>query len=70
MLRRILFTGLLLSLLPASALAQQAGQIVGSITDGKGEAVPGATVKAIEAGTSFARTASTDSAGRYASDAV
>jgi hypothetical protein len=65
MLRRILFTGLLLSLLPASALAQQAGQIVGSITDGKGEAVPGATVKAIEAGTSFARTASTDSAGRY-----
>src|SRR5262245_33441155 len=65
MLRRILFAGLLASLLAVSALAQQAGQIVGSITDTKGEVVPGATVKAIEVGTGFARTAITDSDGRY-----
>lgn len=65
MLRRILFAGLLASLLAANALAQQAGQIVGSVTDGKGEVVPGATVKAIEVGTGFTRTAITDSAGRY-----
>ncbi len=65
MLRRILFAGLLASLLAASALAQQAGQIVGSITDTKGAVVPGATVKAIEVGTGFTRIAAADSDGRY-----
>src|SRR5215813_11418497 len=65
MLRRILFAGCLATILTAYGLAQQAGQIVGSVTDGKGEAVAGATVKALEVGTGFARNVVTDSDGRY-----
>ena len=55
MLRRVLIAGLLATLLSAYALAQQAGQIVGSVTDDKGAAVAGATVRAMEVGTGFAR---------------
>src|SRR5262249_7165688 len=65
MLRRILFAGCLSTILTAYGLAQQAGQIVGSVTDGKGEAVAGATIKALEVGTGFARNVVTDSDGRY-----
>src|SRR5262245_66662008 len=46
MLRRLLIAGWLAALFTAFALAQQAGQIVGSVTDNKGAAVANATVKA------------------------
>ncbi|MCI0389690.1 MAG: carboxypeptidase regulatory-like domain-containing protein [Acidobacteria bacterium] len=65
MLRRILFTVWLTSLLAITGFAQQAGQIVGAVTDNRGEAVPGVTVKAVEVGTGFVRTAVTGSDGRY-----
>src|SRR5215510_8480903 len=65
MLRRVLMTGWLALMLSAYAFAQQAGQIVGSVTDDKGAAVAGATVKALEVGTGFARNVVTDSDGRY-----
>ncbi len=44
---------------------QQAGQIVGVVTDSTGAVVPGATVKAVEVGTGFARTIVTANAGEY-----
>ena len=48
MLRRGLFT-LLLTLWPgAVAFGQQAGQIVGVVSDGSGAALPGITVRATE----------------------
>ncbi|HEX2491222.1 MAG TPA: TonB-dependent receptor [Blastocatellia bacterium] len=70
MLRRVLIAGLLATLLSAYALAQQAGQIVGSVTDDKGAAVAGATVRALEVGTGFARAAVTDGDGRYVLQAM
>ncbi len=65
MLRRLLIAGWMAALLTAYALAQQAGQIVGSVTDNKGAAVANATVKALEVGTGFARNVVTDGDGRY-----
>src|SRR5499426_3263814 len=65
MLRRVLIAGWMAALLSAYALAQQAGQIVGSVTDDKGAGVANATVKALEVGTGFARNVVTDGDGRY-----
>ena len=48
-----------------TALAQQAGQIVGVITDSSGAVVPGAVVKVVEVGTGFSQSAITGSAGEY-----
>lgn len=65
MVRRTYFVVLCAVLLTIGAFGQQAGQIVGAVTDSKGEAVAGATVKAVEVGTGFARTVAADSDGRY-----
>jgi hypothetical protein len=65
MLRRITFVFGLALLLAVKVYGQQAGQLVGSVTDNRGEAVPGVTVKAVEVGTGFARTAITGTDGRY-----
>lgn len=65
MLRRILFAGWLAVLFALPAFGQEAGQIVGVVTDDKGAVVPNATVKAIEVGTGFARPTTTNSDGRY-----
>jgi outer membrane receptor protein involved in Fe transport len=65
MLRQIhLFIALTVSL-ATSVFSQQAGQIVGAITDGKGQAVAGATVKAIEVGTGFTRAIVSDDSGGF-----
>jgi len=45
--------------------AQQAGQIVGIVTDSSGGVLPGAIVKATETGTGFVRTVLTGSDGQY-----
>jgi hypothetical protein len=65
MLRIILFIVSQAVLLTASAFGQQAGQIVGVVTDNRGEAVPNVTVKAVEVGTGFTRTAVTNTGGQY-----
>src|SRR6185436_7382966 len=65
MLRRILLTVGFAVLLSANAFGWQAGQIVGSVTDDKGAALPGATVKATEVGTGFVRNAVTGADGQY-----
>ena len=57
MLKQIAVELALLSLAVTSALAQEAGQIVGSIHDQSGAVVPNATVTATEAGTNFAHNA-------------
>ncbi|MGH9661125.1 MAG: carboxypeptidase regulatory-like domain-containing protein, partial [Bryobacteraceae bacterium] len=44
---------------------QEAGQIVGILTDSSGAVVPGATVKAVEVNTSFVRTVITGADGQY-----
>lgn len=50
-----------------SSLAQSNfGSIRGEITDATGAAIPGATVKIVDAGTSAESTALTDASGRYA----
>jgi hypothetical protein len=48
-----------------TAFAQEAGQIVGVVTDQSGAVVPGAKVTATEAGTGFAQSATTGSGGEY-----
>ncbi|MGH9843492.1 MAG: carboxypeptidase regulatory-like domain-containing protein, partial [Blastocatellia bacterium] len=65
MLRRIIFAVCLTSLFAANVFSQQAGQIVGAVTDSRGEAVPNITVKAVEVGTGFARSAVTNTDGQY-----
>ena len=65
MLRRIISTLSLIILLTTYVISQQAGQIVGTVTDNRGDAVTGVTVKAVEVGTSFVRTTVTSSDGRY-----
>ena len=45
MLRRLLIAGWMAALLTVYAVAQQAGQIVGSVTDNKGAAGANATVR-------------------------
>jgi len=67
-MRRIRFgvwLTLVLSLLTASPLLAQTGQINGVITDNSGAVVPGATVKAVETATGLARETVTGADGRY-----
>src|SRR5262245_9716183 len=67
-MRRIRFgvwLTLVLSLLTASPLLAQTGQINGVITDNTGAVVPGATVKAVEAATGLTRETVTGADGRY-----
>jgi hypothetical protein len=65
MLRRIIFAVCLTVLFVAGVYGQQAGQIVGVVTDNRGEAVPNVTVKVVEVGTGFTRTAVTNIGGQY-----
>ncbi len=65
MLRRVLFALSVVGLLAIQAFGQQAGQIVGVVTDGSGGVVPGATVKATEVGTGFVRSVITGADGQY-----
>jgi hypothetical protein len=67
-MRRIRFgvwLALLLSLLTASPVLAQTGQINGVITDNTGAVVPGATVKAVETATGLTRETVTGADGRY-----
>ena len=52
-LRRIHWLVVVCCLLGSNALGQQAGQIVGVVTDSSGGVVPGITIKANEVGTGF-----------------
>ncbi len=52
-------------LLGIRAFGQQAGQIVGTVTDSSGGVLPGASVKAVEVGTGYTRTVVTGSDGQY-----
>ena len=63
MLRRLVTMPGVAVLGVTTASAQQAGQIIGVVTDSSGAAVPGAVVNAVEVGTAFARSAITGSAG-------
>jgi hypothetical protein len=65
MSKRILFSLGAVCLLTLELLGQEAGQIVGIVTDSSSAVVPGATVKAIEAQTGFVRTTVTSGDGRY-----
>jgi len=65
MLRRIVLTIGLACLLATALFGQQAGQIVGVVTDSSGGVVPDATVKATEVGTGFVRTTTTGTNGQY-----
>src|SRR5438132_653683 len=65
MMRRILFVICCAVLFASPAFAQQTGQINGVITDNTGGVVPGATVKATETNTGFARETVSGSDGRY-----
>ncbi|MBI3696338.1 MAG: TonB-dependent receptor [Acidobacteria bacterium] len=65
MVQRIVLTVGLTGLLAIHAFGQQAGQIVGSVTDASGAVVPGATVKATEVGTGFVRSILTGADGLY-----
>src|SRR5258706_1652656 len=65
MSRRILFSLGVVCLLSFHLSGQEAGQIVGIVTDSSSAVVPGATVKAIEAQTGFVRTTVTSGDGRY-----
>jgi len=65
MLQRTLFRVSLIGLLAMHVFAQQAGQIVGVVTDSTGGVVPGAMVKATEVGTGFVRSIATGADGQY-----
>jgi Carboxypeptidase regulatory-like domain len=65
MLRRTLFILSLTGLLAIPLFGQEAGQIVGVVTDSSGAVVPGVTVKAVEVATGFVRTTVSGSDGRY-----
>ncbi len=65
MLKRILGALFALVLLGANALAQEAGQIVGTVRDQSGAVIPNATVTATEAGTGFVHTAVSGNDGNY-----
>ena len=67
MFARFTFAALAALLMTTNALAQTpTGTILGSVKDGQGGVVPGATVTATNAGTQFSRTVVTDEAGEYA----
>jgi hypothetical protein len=63
--QRIVVCLALWGLFTLTAFAQEAGQIVGVVTDQSGAVVPGAKVTATEAGTGFAQSATTGSGGEY-----
>jgi len=65
MLRRVLLVAAVAMLLVLGVSAQEAGQISGVVRDSSGAVVPGATVKAIEVGTGFARTTTSGADGQY-----
>jgi carboxypeptidase family protein len=65
MLLKFALTLVLVGLSAPYTFGQQAGQIVGSVTDSSGAVVPGATIKATEVGTGFVRTTITGSDGEY-----
>ena len=54
-----------IGLLATHLFGQQAGQIVGVVTDASGALVSGAKVRAIEVGTGFAREAVANAEGQY-----
>ncbi len=65
-MRRVFILVLLISACAAGrALAQQTGQINGTVTDNTGGVVPGATVKAVESATGFSHDTVTGTDGRY-----
>jgi hypothetical protein len=67
MFARLTLAAVAAALIPAAALAQvPTGNIMGSVKDGQGGVVPGATVTATNAGTQFSRSTVTDAAGEYA----
>jgi hypothetical protein len=65
MLKRVLGALFALVLLSADAVAQEAGQIVGTVRDQSGAVIPNATVTATEAGTGFVHTAVSGNDGNY-----
>lgn len=67
MFARSTFAALAALLVSTNVLAQTpTGTILGSVKDGQGGVVPGATVTATNTGTQFSRTVVTDDAGEYA----
>jgi hypothetical protein len=64
-MKRAVCLVLWLSLLVASPVLAQTGQINGAITDNSGAVVPGVTVKAVEAATRLARDTVSGADGRY-----
>ena len=64
-LKRIHWLVVVCCLLGANALGQQAGQIVGVVTDSSGGVVPGITITAKEVGTGFSQSTVTREDGRY-----
>jgi carboxypeptidase family protein len=65
MYRRIIFTVCLVAVFAVHGFGQEAGQIVGAVTDTTGAVVPGVTVKAVEAATAYSRTTISREDGRY-----
>ncbi len=64
-LKRIHWLVVVCCLLGANALGQQAGQILGVVTDSSGGVVPGITITAKEVGTGFSQSTVTGEDGRY-----
>src|SRR5882762_5131447 len=50
---------------PSAAQMQTSGEVIGTVTDPSGAAVPGATVTLVDAGTGQSRQATTDSSGSF-----
>src|SRR6185436_7678010 len=64
-LKRIHWLVVVCCLLGANALGQQAGQIVGVVTDSSGGVVPAITIKASEVATGFIQSTVTGEDGRF-----
>jgi protocatechuate 3,4-dioxygenase beta subunit len=64
-LKRIHWLVVVSCMLGVNALGQQAGQIVGVVTDSSGGVVPGITITAKEVGTGFSQSTTTGEDGRY-----
>ncbi|MEX2304162.1 MAG: carboxypeptidase-like regulatory domain-containing protein [Bryobacterales bacterium] len=65
MFRRVFLVLCTFSLFAIGGLAQQAGQIVGRVTDSSGAVVSGAAVNITEVATGFSRSTTTGEAGQY-----
>src|SRR2546425_4485116 len=65
MLQRIFLAVFLIGIRAGHGLAQEAGQIVGAVTDTTGAFIPGVAVKATEAATGYERTSVSREDGRY-----